>query len=80
MPGRRSAALIRHLIGGGFVLHSFEPNLADVSLRGLDDMIADPLCWFVIGGPAIILATAALYFYLKAKMLLKGETKRKRFD
>ena len=63
------------------MLRSFGPNLADVSLRDLDDkMLADPLCWFVIGGPAIILAIAALYFYSKARRLTKGETKRKVFD
>jgi hypothetical protein len=62
------------------VLRSFEPNLADVRLHSLDDMLADPLCWFVIGGPAIILAIAALYFYSKARRLTKGETKRKVFD
>ena len=39
---------------------------------------ADPLCWFVIGGPAIILAIAALYFYSKARRLTKGEAKRKK--
>ena len=36
-------------------------------IRDLDDMLADPLCWFVIGGPAIILAIAALFFYSTAR-------------
>jgi len=63
------------------VLRTFEPNLADVSLHDLDDkMLADPLCWFTIGGPAVILAIAALYFYRKAKRLTKSETKRKMVD
>ena len=62
------------------MLRSFEPNFADVILHDLDDMLVDPLCWFVIGGPAIILVIAALYFYFKAKRSLKGETKRKMFD
>ena len=64
----------------GFVLRDIEMNLAAIRLRDLDDMLADPLCWFVIGGPAIILAIAALYFYSKARRLTKGETKRKVFD
>ena len=49
-------------------------------IRDLDDMLADPLCWFVIGGPAIILAMTALYFYSKARRLTKGEAKRKMVD
>ena len=64
----------------GFVLHDIRATLAAARLRDLNDMLADPLCWFVIGGPAIILAIAALYFYYKAKRLLKGESKRKIFD
>jgi len=61
------------------VLCTFEPNLADVN--DLDDkMLGDPLCWFTIGGPAVILAIAALYFYRKAKRLTKSETKRKVVD
>jgi len=48
-------------------------------IRDLDDMLADPLCWFVVGGPAI-LAMAALYFYSKARRLTKGEAKRNMFD
>ena len=64
----------------GFVLRDIEMNLAAIRLPHLDDMLADPLCWFVIGGPAIILAIAALYFYSKARRLTKGETKRKVFD
>ena len=62
------------------MLRDIGMNLAAVRLRDLDDMLADPLCWFVIGGPAIILAIAALYFYSKARRLTKGETKRKRFN
>ena len=61
------------------MLCTFEPNLADVN--DLDDkMLGDPLCWFTIGGPAVILAIAALYFYRKAKRLTKSETKRKIVD
>jgi len=62
------------------VLRDIGMNLAAVRLRDLDDMLGDPLCWFVIGGPAIILAIAALYFYSKARRLTKGETKRERVD
>ena len=62
------------------MLRDIGMNLAVTRLRDLDDMLADPLCWFVIGGPAIILAIAALYFYSKARRLTKGETKRKMFD
>jgi len=62
------------------VLRSFKPNLADVSLDGLEGWLPDPLFWLGIGGPAIILAIAALYFYSKARRLMKGETKRKRFN
>jgi len=62
------------------MLRSFKPNLADVSLDGLEGWLPDPLFWLSIGGPAIILAIAALYFYSKARRLTKGETRRKSFD
>src|SRR5215831_14651287 len=51
---------------GGFLLRDIGMNLAAVRLHSLDAMLADPLYWFLIGGPAVILAIAALYFYSKA--------------
>ena len=77
---RQNANMIAEAYQGGFVLRDIGMNLAAVRLRDLDDMVADPLCWFVIGGPAVLLAIAALYFYSKARRLTKGETKRNMFD
>ena len=62
------------------MLRGFEPNLADVSLPDLDDWLTDPLFWFGIVGPALLLAIAFLYFLwidCKAKKLSRRETKRK---
>jgi len=53
------------------LLRGFEPNLADVSLADLDDWLTDPLFWFGIGGPAILLAIATIYFWRMAKGLSK---------
>jgi len=63
------------------VLRDVEPNLADISLPDLD-WFRDPLFWFAIGVPSIILVIAVLYFFwidYRVKKLSKGETKGKLF-
>jgi hypothetical protein len=44
------------------VLRSIELNLADGS-PAVDDWLADPVFWFGIGVPGIVVAIAALYFF-----------------
>ena len=61
---------------GGFGLRDIGMNLAAISLRDLDDMVADPLCWFVIGGPVIILVIVAVFLF-QGEEANKGRNKAK---
>jgi hypothetical protein len=60
------------------VVRSIGTNFAAASLPNSDDWLTDPLFWFGIVGPALLLAIAFLYFLWlghKAKKLSQRGSK-----